>query len=88
MKNTELVHVGFDNYLALSRVIATLTSSSAPAKRMVQRAKEANRFIDLTGGRRTKAVVVLGDDWVSVIAITPETFAGRVSALHKPGTAE
>ena len=77
---TELVHVGFENHLALNRVIAVATPGSAPVKRMVQRGKEEQRVVDLTSGRRTKAVAVLDNDWVALLAITPETFAGRVSS--------
>jgi regulator of extracellular matrix RemA (YlzA/DUF370 family) len=83
----DLIHVGFDNYLALDRVVAVAAPGSAPMKRMVQRGKEQSRAIDLTSGRRTKAVVVLADDWVALIAITPETFSGRVSAA-RAGRAE
>lgn len=83
----DLIHVGFDNYLALDRVIAVAAPGSAPMKRMAQRGKEQHRAIDLTSGRRTKAVVVLQDDWVALIAITPETFSGRVTAA-RAGRAE
>ncbi len=81
---TELIHVGFDNYIALNRVLAVGAPSSAPMKRMVQRGKEERRAIDLTSGRRTKAVLVLDDDWVALLPITPETFSGRVFSLHGP----
>ena len=84
---TDLIHVGFDNYLTLDRVLAVGSPGSAPMKRMVQRGKEQSRAIDLTSGRRTKAVVVMDDDWVALIAITPETFSGRVAAL-RPGRGE
>ena len=83
---TELVHVGFENHLALNRVIAVATPGSAPVKRMVQRGKEEQRVVDLTSGRRTKAVAVLDNDWVALLAITPETFAGRVTSMR--GTSE
>ena len=79
---TELVHVGFENHLALNRVIAVATPGSAPVKRMVQRGKEEQRVVDLTSGRRTKAVALLDNDWVALLAITPETFAGRVEATR------
>ena len=75
---TELVHVGFDNHIALSRVVAVATPGSAPLKRMIQRGKAEQRVIDLTSGRRTKAVAVLDDGRVALLAITPDTFAGRV----------
>lgn len=82
---TELIHVGFDNHIALNRVIAIASPGSAPVKRMVQRGKEEQRAIDLTSGRRTKAVVTLDNDWVALIAITPETFAGRVGTMRAGG---
>ena len=84
---TELVHVGFENHLALNRVIAVATPGSAPVTRMVQRGKEEQRIVDLTSGRRTKAVAVLDNDWVALLAITPETFAGRVEGLRATGAA-
>jgi extracellular matrix regulatory protein A len=80
---TELIHVGFDNHLALNRVVAVAAPGSAPVKRMVQRGKETQHAIDLTSGRRTKAVVVLDNDWVALIAITPETFASRASQMMR-----
>ncbi|MEE8422508.1 MAG: DUF370 domain-containing protein [Dehalococcoidia bacterium] len=80
----ELIHVGFDHFLALNRVVAVAAPGSAPIKRMVQQAKQERRSIDLTSGRRTKAVVRLDDGEVALIAITPETFAGRVEHLRAP----
>ncbi len=86
--SAELIHVGFDNYLTLDRVLAVASPASAPMKRMVQRAKEGSRAIDLTSGRRTKAVVVMLDDWVTLIAITPETFHSRVTQLKAAPASE
>lgn len=80
---TELVHVGFENHLALNRVLAIATPTSAPVKRMIQRGKEELRVIDLTSGRRTKSLAVMDNEWVALLAITPETFANRVGALHR-----
>ena len=85
--SVDLIHVGFDNYLALDHVLAVASPGAAPMKRLLQRGKEQHRAIDLTSGRRTKAVVVLDDDWVALIAITPETFSGRVAAA-RAGRAE
>ena len=82
---TELIHVGFDSYVALHRVLAVAAPGSAPVKRIVQHGKERRRAVDLTSGRRTKAVLVLDDDWVALIPITPETFAGRVAAAREFG---
>ncbi len=80
----ELLAVGHENYLALDRVIAVAPPGAAPLKRTVQGAKEHDRVIDLTSGRRTKAIVILDDGWVALVAITPETIASRTQALRTP----
>lgn len=66
--------------------MAVASPGSAPIKRMVQRSKREERLIDLTSGRRTKAVIVLDNDRVALVAITPETFHGRATA-SQPGVA-
>jgi regulator of extracellular matrix RemA (YlzA/DUF370 family) len=53
----ELVHVGFGNILSMSRVIAIASPNSAPTKRTIQEARGNGRLIDMTNGRRTKAVI-------------------------------
>jgi regulator of extracellular matrix RemA (YlzA/DUF370 family) len=78
--NTELVHIGFGNILAVNRVIAITSPNSAPTKRMVQEARKGGMVIDMTSGRKTKAVLVLDSGHVVLAAIAPETIAGRVTA--------
>lgn len=78
--NTELVHVGFGNILAINRVIAVTPPNSAPTKRMIQDAKKGGMVIDMTSGRKTKAVLVLDSGHIVLAALAPETIAGRVGA--------
>ncbi|MER3405243.1 MAG: hypothetical protein C4289_08840, partial [Chloroflexota bacterium] len=56
---TELVHIGFGNIIAINRVIAAVSANSAPVKRLVQEAKARGQLIDVTYGRKTKAVLVM-----------------------------
>jgi extracellular matrix regulatory protein A len=77
---TELIHVGFGNVLAVNRVIAIVAPNSAPTKRLIQKSKDENRTIDLTSGRRTKAVLIMDSGHIVLAAITPETITGRVSS--------
>ena len=44
---------------------------------MVQRAKETERLIDATQGRRTKSVIATDSDYIVLSALQPETLAGR-----------
>lgn len=75
--DTELIHVGFGNYIALSRVIAIVSPGSAPIQRKVRDGKKKGVIIDITSGRRTKAVVFMDDGSLILGAITPEAIYGR-----------
>ncbi len=77
--NAELVHVGFGNIIAINKVIAIAHPSSAPMKRMVQEGKAEGVVVDLTSGRKTKAVVIMDSGHIVLAAIAPETIAGRVT---------
>jgi regulator of extracellular matrix RemA (YlzA/DUF370 family) len=76
----ELVHVGFGNFLAVSKVLAIVTPGSAPIQRMIREGKRKGTIIDITSGRRTKAAVFTEDDKIVLVAITPEAVAGRVAS--------
>ena len=79
---TELVHVGFGNFLAVNKVLAIVTPSSAPIQRMVREGKKEKTIIDITSGRRTKAAVFMDTGQIMLVAITPEALAGRVTAAR------
>jgi extracellular matrix regulatory protein A len=73
----ELVHVGFSNIIAVNRVIAIASPNSAPTKRTIQESRSDGKLIDMTNGRRTKAVIITDSGHVILSALTPETIAGR-----------
>jgi len=76
----ELVHIGFGNILAMNRVIAISSPNSAPTKRTVHESKSNGALIDMTNGRRTKAVVFTDSGHIILAALAPETIAGRLQA--------
>ena len=76
--STELVHIGFGNILAMNRVIAIASPNSAPTKRTVQESRSNGRLVDMTNGRRTKAVVFTDSGHIVLAALAPETIAGRL----------
>jgi hypothetical protein len=80
--STELIHVGFGNYLAVNHVVSIASPGSAPVKRLVQEGRNRNLTIDVTSGRRTKAIVFMDSGGIVLVAITPETIAGRVNAAR------
>jgi regulator of extracellular matrix RemA (YlzA/DUF370 family) len=76
----ELIHIGFGNILAMNRVIAIASPNSAPTKRTIQQAKSKGLLIDMTSGRRTKAVIFTDSGHIILGALAPETIAGRLQA--------
>ncbi len=74
----ELVHIGFGNILAMNRVIAMASPNSAPTKRTIQEGKNKGLLIDMTNGRRTKAVIFLDSGHIVLAALAPETITGRL----------
>ncbi|MFQ6121681.1 MAG: DUF370 domain-containing protein [Dehalococcoidales bacterium] len=78
--DTELVHIGFGNILAMNRVIAMASPNSAPTKRAIQDGKSKGLLIDMTNGRRTKAVIFIDSGHTILAALAPETITGRLQA--------
>ena len=74
----KLINIGFGNIVAANRIIAIVSPESAPIKRIIQEARDAQRLIDATYGRRTRAVVVTDSDHVILSAVQPETVAHRI----------
>jgi len=76
----EPIHIGFGNILAINRVIAIASPNSAPIKRTIQEGKSKGLLIDMTNGRRTKAVIVTDSSHIILAALAPETITGRLYA--------
>ena len=74
----KFINVGFGNLVAADRVVALASPDSAPIKRLVQDAKDSGRAIDVTCGRRTRAVIITDSEHVILSAIQSETIANRL----------
>ena len=72
-----LMNIGFGNVVYTEKIIAIITPDSAPAKRLVQRAKEEERVIDATQGRRTRSIIVKDGKQIVMSALQPDTHYGR-----------
>jgi regulator of extracellular matrix RemA (YlzA/DUF370 family) len=79
----EFLHVGFDNVVAANRIVAIVGPSSAPVKRMIQEATARNVVIDMTNGRKTKAVIILDSGHIALAALQPETITGRMETHER-----
>ena len=79
----KLINIGYGNIVSANRVIAIVSPESAPIKRIIQEARDRQRLIDATYGRRTRAVLIMDSDHIILSAVQPETVAHR--ALESAG---
>lgn len=84
----KFINIGFGNMVAAERVVALVSPDSAPVKRLVQDAKDSGRTIDVSCGRRTRAVIITDSEHVILSAIQTETIANRLSGSNDDVTEE
>ena len=75
----KFINIGFGNMVSAGRIITIASPDSAPIKRLVQDAKEENRVIDVSCGRRTRSVIITDSDHVILSAIQAETITNRLA---------
>lgn len=75
----KLLNVGFGNTVVSDRVVAILTPTSSPMKRLREEARDSKRLIDTTQGRKTRSIIVTDSNHVILSAIQAETVALRFS---------
>ena len=76
-----MINIGFGNIVSEDRVIAVISPESAPIKRVINDARDGNKLIDATYGRKTRAVIVMDSNHVVLSAIQPETVAQRFMTI-------
>jgi len=72
-----LLNIGYGNLIVASRVVAIVSPSTAPMKRLRDEASKRGKLVDSTQGRRTRSIIIMDDDHVILSAINPETIATR-----------
>ena len=77
--SNRLVNIGFGNSIVSTRVVAIISPSAAPIKRLRDEARDEKRLIDATQGRKTRSVIITDSNHVILSAIQAETIAQRFS---------
>ncbi len=72
------INIGYGNMVAAERIVTLVSPDSAPIKRLIQDAKDDGRVIDVTCGRKTRAVIITDSEHVILSAIQTETIANRL----------
>lgn len=84
MKET-LLDIGFKSNVVVERIIAIISPNSAPMKRLKDEAREDDRLIDATHGRRTRSIIIMDSNHVVLSSVHPETISQRYLNLKDSG---
>ncbi len=76
----KFINIGFGNMVSAGRIVAIASPDSEPIKRLVRDAKEDGRVIDVSCGRRTRAVIITDSEHVILSAIQTETITNRLAS--------
>lgn len=75
------MNIGFGNTVVADRVVAILSPNSSPMKRVKDEAREDRRLVDVTHGRKTRAIIITDSNHVILSAIQAETVSSRFESL-------
>jgi len=78
-----LLNIGFGSTVVTDRVVAIVSPNSAPMKRLKDEAKDDNRLIDATHGRRTRSIIIMDSNHVVLSAIQAETISQRYLTIKE-----
>jgi regulator of extracellular matrix RemA (YlzA/DUF370 family) len=77
-----LINIGFGNTVISHRVVAVVMPGSAPMKRLREDARNSQRLVDATHGRRTRSIIITDSNHVILSAVHAETISLRLSGNH------
>ena len=78
----KLLNIGFGNTVVAGRIVAIVSPASAPMKRLKEDARQDNKLVDATMGRRTRSIIITDSNHVILSGVQAETIAQRLALDH------
>ncbi len=75
------LHVGFNNYVNVNKVtsiVSTHKNIPAPIRRLIWKAEDEGKLINLTSGRKTRSVIITDTGQVVLSAVEGATLNNRL----------
>ena len=70
--------IGFGSSVNTARVVCVVSPDSLPVRRLVQDAKNANRAIDVSCGKKTRSVIITDSEHYILSAEEPDIIIERI----------
>ena len=81
--DSRLVNIGFGNAVKISRIVAVVNPGSSPIRKLKDEARNEKKLIDVTEGRRTRAIILLDSGHLVLSSVQPETINQRLLAMDQ-----
>ncbi len=86
--DSRLVNIGFGNAVKVGRILAVVNPGSSPIRKLKEEARLEKKLIDVTEGRRTRAIILLDSGHLVLSSVQPETISQRLLTMdqeqHQP----
>ena len=81
--DNRLINIGFGNAVKVNRILAVVNPGSSPIRKLKDDARQEKKLIDVTEGRRTRAILVLDSGHLVLSSVQPETISQRLAQLEE-----
>ena len=81
--DSRLVNIGFGNAVKINRILAVVNPGSSPIRKLKEDARVEKKIIDVTEGRRTRAIIILDSGHLVLSSVQPETINQRLVTLDQ-----
>lgn len=81
--DSRLVNVGFGNVVKVNRILTVVNPGSSPIRKLKEAARQEQKLIDVTEGRRTRAILILDSGHLVLSSVQPETISQRLVQLDR-----
>ena len=81
--DSRLVNIGFGNAVKVGRILAVVNPGSSPIRKLKEEARLEKKLIDVTEGRRTRAIILLDTGHLILSSVQPETISQRLLTMDQ-----
>ncbi len=81
--DNKLINIGFGNAVKINRILAVVNPGSSPIRKLKEEARVGKKLIDVTEGRRTRAIIILDSGHLVLSSVQPETINQRLLVLDQ-----
>ena len=69
MTMSKFINIGYGNIVGIDRIVAIVAPESAPIKRLIADARDTQKLIDATQGRKTRGVIITDSNHIILSAL-------------------